>query len=93
MNSFLKYEWRPHDDGVQITFTFNGSVFDMVKAIGMLIEQVYGNIRAEDRDFFSILLQAHDGQRLPDMASRAAKSDGHRSQGVAKTNAGGGGTE
>ena len=52
MSSFLKYEWRPDDVGARIGFTFNGSAYDMVKAIGMLIQQAYGSIRAEDRDLF-----------------------------------------
>ena len=55
MSSFLKCEWRPHDGGVQIGFTFNGSAYDMTKAIGMLIQQAYENLHAEDRDLFRFL--------------------------------------
>ena len=52
MNSFLKYEWRPRVDGTEIVFKFNGNILDMTKGVGMLMQQAYGNARAEDRLFF-----------------------------------------
>ena len=52
MNKFLHYEWRPRADGTEIVFKFSGSIFDMMKAIGMLMQQAYGNACAKDRAFF-----------------------------------------
>lgn len=55
MSSFLKYEWRPNDGGVQIGVTFNGSVMDLIKAVGMLIQQLHGDLRDEDKKFFHFM--------------------------------------
>lgn len=55
MNSFLKYEWRPHDGGTQVGVTFNGNLMDITKAVGMLIQQLYGNLRDEDKEFFRFM--------------------------------------
>lgn len=52
MNVFLRYEWRPRAGGTEIAFEFNGNILDMTKAVGMLIQQAYGNACAEDRQFF-----------------------------------------
>lgn len=55
MNSFLKYEWRPHDGGVQIAVTFEGSILDLLKATGMMIQHLYGNLKEEDKSFFRFM--------------------------------------
>lgn len=53
MNSFLKYEWRPHDGGTQIAFAFEGTVVDATAAVGRLIQQFYDKIDDREKPMFA----------------------------------------